>query len=176
MNNMKKFFLLTADQLRRLRGDDQARVDNLDDKRLAALHQATRLAKQGAVGPGYVAYREAQARHLSEASKERNQPLAIQEASEAPGTSHGQQDSGVSLQQIAAAVAAELAARTGTPSGTQRRKRKVSDRQQTTRGKRAAKTPRIDPTPLPPSPPPSPQRAPWLKLGQARRASRRLRT
>lgn len=176
--SLKKIFLLTADQLRRLRGHDQQRVDMLDEKRVSALRQATRLADRGAASPGYVTYRDAQARHLAEAARERDQPMAMRVGDETD-VLKSRQDTTNSMHEIAAAVAAALAATT-TPRA-QPGKRKVSRKDGRSGNKKtkrrkvdsgaAAKKRRSEETaPLPPSPPPSPPigATPWLRLGHSR--------
>lgn len=158
--SMKKIFLLTADQVRRLRGADQERIEKLADRQAAALRQATRLADQGASGPAYVTYREAQERHLAEAARDRAQPLAVRLGDEATLTREPRQDSSSSARDIATLVAAE-------------RPRRGSKRKAPTRAKRAdPKRKRSESAPPPPPPPPpsppKPKIVPWLRLGQSR--------
>ena len=157
---MKKIFLLTADQVRRLRGADQNRIEKLADRQAAALRQATRLADRGAAGPAYVTYREAQERHLAEAARERAQPLAVRFGDERTLTDEPRKDSSVSAREIEAVVAEERP-RAGS-------KRKSQNRRKRTESKKR-RPENVPPPPLTPPPsPPRPKIVPWLRLGHTR--------
>ena len=77
---LQKIFLLTAEQLARLLGKERERVESLRRESSEALGRAEREVKQhGDSARAYALFRDAQQRHLAEAAREREVPLAIED-------------------------------------------------------------------------------------------------